>query len=133
MNQKTKNVVSSIIGTGVALLGFYTPEVLAALPAAPDVPIGDIVGTDDNADDLVKKVIGWLMIFAAIGVGLGAAAYWGWGLVSGLNKLQDDDNYKNYTIGNWLQTLIVGLLTVAIAGVLAYYVYNFGSTLAGGN
>jgi len=125
--KKLKKIISVVAGSGVAVAAFYIPEVLA-VPAAPDVPIGSIVAEDADVDVLIKTILGWLMMLAAIGVGIGVAFYFALGIMSGLGRLQDVDEPK-YTIGNWLQVAVIGLLSTVIVGVLAFFVFNFGLVL----
>ena len=123
--KKLKKVLNMVTGSLLAVGMFYMPELLAAVPNAPDVPIGSIVAQDAEADVLIKTVFGWLMMLGAIGVGIGVAFYFALGIMSGLKRLQDVDDTK-YTTGNWLTIAVIGLLSTVIVGVLSYFVFNFG-------
>ncbi len=123
--KKLKKVLNMVAGSGLAVGMFYMPELLAAVPAAPNVPIGSIVAEDAEVDVLIKTVFGWLMMLGAIGVGIGVAFYFALGIMSGLKRLQDVDDTK-YTTGNWLTIAVIGLLSTVIVGVLSYFVFNFG-------
>lgn len=127
--KKLKKVGNFVAGSGLAVGMFYMPEVFANLLTAPDIPLGTLVESDEKADVMIKKIFGYLIMFVAIIIGIASLAFLGIAAVSGFNKLQDTDNYPKYTIGSWIMTVVVGLLTVAIAYVASNFLFSFGSAM----
>lgn len=128
---KLKKVGNFVAGSGLAVGMFYMPEVFANILTAPDIPLGTLVDADEKADVMIKKVFGYLFMFVAIVIGLASLVFLGIGAVSGFNKLQDSDNYPKYTVGTWIVTIVIGLLTVAIAYVASNFIFGFGSAMVG--
>jgi len=124
MNMKLLFSLAKLFGLSVAL---FSPELMAAIPQRPDIEIGDIIDEDESMSGIVTKVIGWVMVVAAILMGVGVMAVFGFGVFDGLRKLQDDKENKNYTLGNWIQTLVIGVVSVVIVVVIAWFIYDFGS------
>jgi len=110
-------------------LAFFIPEVWAAVPQRLNVEIGDLIDEDESMTGIVTKVFGWLMVVGSVLLGVAVLGTFGFGVLDGLRKLQDDKENKNYTIGNWVQTLIIGVVSTVIVVVIAWFIYDFGSKM----
>lgn len=129
MNMKLLFSLVKFFGLSLTL---FSPELMAAIPQRPDIEIGDIIDADESMTGIVTKVFGWLMVVVAILMGVGVMAVFGFGVFDGLRKLQDDKENKNYTLGNWVQTLVIGVVSVVIVVVIAWFIYDFGSAMISG-
>jgi ABC-type Fe3+ transport system permease subunit len=119
----------SLIQLTALSLAFLAPDVSAAIPQRLDIEIGDMIDEDESMTGIVTKVFGWLMVICSILLGVAVLGTFGFGVFDGLRKLQDDKEHKNYTIGNWVQTLIIGTVSSVIVIVIAWFIYDFGSGL----
>ncbi|BBP46313.1 hypothetical protein THMIRHAS_16860 [Thiosulfatimonas sediminis] len=126
-----KNLSSAFAGSALAAAAFMVPDMaMAALPAAANIDLGGLVDKDADATKLLQTVFGYLIIIAGVLMVTAAAFFWGKAAVSGMQQLSDENNTK-YSMGTWVQHNIIGLLTVGITGVMAFYMYGFGSGLVG--
>lgn len=131
LKKTIKKVGHVVAGSGLAVGMFYMPEAFANLLTAPDIPLGTLVDSNEKADVMIKKIFGYMFMFVAIVIGIASLIFLGIGAVSGFNKLQDSDNYPKYTVGTWIVTIVIGLLTVAIAYVISNFIFGFGSAMLG--
>lgn len=126
-----KNLSSAFAGSALAAAAFMVPDMaMAALPAAANVELGGLVAEDADATTLLQTIFGYLIMIAGVLMVAAAAFFWGKGAVGGLQQLTDENNTK-YSMGTWVQHMIIGLLTTGITGVMAFYMYGFGNGLVG--
>lgn len=136
LTQKLDKAKTHLLGIGVAgmVVGMALvadPALATGVPAAPGINVGSIVDEGDGMDNMLTSIMGWVIqILSAIAMA-GAALGYTFALWTGFQKLQDDNDSKNYKMGNFVTTAIVGIIVVAVVVVMGMILYNYGGDLRG--
>jgi heme A synthase len=110
----------------------HAPGSMAAVPTMPDVPMGDIVDDSDSFDEKFVKIASWAIRGVSALMIAGVLITFFVTLWNGLDKVRDDKKHKDFTMGDLVTQVVVGVLVLLFTIPIGVLLYKYGTTMGGG-